>query len=113
MPSITDRTWRIQIFTDQGTDPRVEFLRERVKDFGGGDVLRSNLPTVSRALPAIAAQPLPGGPRKVITYADLADLLADCGHALAGEDAAALAKRISDEEAARRAAEKAAKKADA
>jgi hypothetical protein len=110
MPTIIDRTWRVQLFTDLGTDPRIEFLRERVKTYEDGDVLRSQLPTVARSLKAIADQPLPGGPRKLATLGDLAALIAECGHALAAEDAAAAAKRLADEEAARRAAEKAARK---
>lgn len=113
MPTITDRTWRAQVFTDLGTDYRIEFLRERVKTYEDGDVLRSQLPIVSRSLAAIASQPLPGGPRKLVTFADLAAAIADCGHAFADEDAAvaaAAAKQKADEEAARRAAEKAARK---
>jgi hypothetical protein len=103
MPTIIDRTWRVQIFTDLGTDPRIEFLRERVKTYEDGDVLRTTLPTAARSLSAIAAQTLPGGPRKIATYGELAAAISECGHAIAAEDAAALA---AVEKAAKAAAKK-------
>lgn len=110
MPTIIDRTWRVQIFTDLGTDPRIEFLRERVKTYEDGDVLRSTLPTAARSLSAIGAQTLPGGARKIATYGDLAALMSECGHALAAEDTAARAAAEKAAQDAAKAAEKAAAK---
>ena len=106
MPTIIERTWRVQVFTDLGRDPRIEFLRERVKRYEDGGEMHEQVGTVGRALSQIHAQAIPGGARTVRTLGEVFALVAELGHALAGEDAAAL-------EAARVAAELAAEAAEA
>lgn len=96
MPTPTERTWRLQVFTDLGTDYRIEFLRERVKDVGDGEILHTQLPPVVRSLSAIADQSIPGGARTVRTLGEAVALIAELGHKLAAEDKAAAAKAAAD-----------------
>ncbi len=86
MPTITNRTWRLQAFTDRGADPRVEFLRERVKEYEDGGTIRESLPSVIRSLADIADQPLPDGPVTISTFGELIELVAASGHHFSDED---------------------------
>jgi hypothetical protein len=102
-PITTERTWRVQVFTERGTEPRIEFLRERVKDFGDGDVVVNRGQVVARTLTQVKDQALPGGARTVRTLGELFALVAECGHALAADDAkaaAAAAKATAEAEEA-------------
>ena len=97
MPTTTDRTWRLQVFTDQGIDPRVEYLRERVKTYDDGEVVRTPIGSVVRQLSQVAAEPIPGGPVTVTTMADLYQLVGAMGHHFAAEDAARAAAQAAAE----------------
>jgi hypothetical protein len=90
-PTTTERTWRVQVFTDRGADPRIEFLRQRVTTYENGDTVERDAGVVSRSLSQVKDQPLPGGARTVRTLGELFALVGECGHALAAEAAAALA----------------------
>lgn len=96
MPTNIERTWRVQVFTDRGTDYRIEFLRERVKDFGGGDVIATPCATVTRTLSQVKDKVIPGGARSIRTLGECVALIAELGHLLAAEDAAAAAKAAAD-----------------
>lgn len=85
----TKRTWRIQIFTDYGSDYRAEFLREELKTLPDHSVLaRAQLPTVARALSNVAAESVTVN-GKTITGAELAEALKKFGDKWAAEDLAA------------------------
>lgn len=101
MPTINERTWRVQVFTDLGRDPRIEFLREQVKRYEDNGEMHEKVGTVARVLSQIHAQSIPGGPRTVRTLGEVFALVGELGHALAAEDAAALeAARVAAEAAA-------------
>lgn len=83
------RTWRIQVFSDLGSDYRIEFLREEVKTLPEGQLLaRTPLASSTRVLSAVQADAvtLTGG--KTVTAAELAEALQRFGDKWAAEDAA-------------------------
>lgn len=86
MAKPVERTWRVQVFTDRGVDPRIEFLRESVKTYPDGDVVATPIGSVERRLSTVASTTLPGGTRTVRTVAELFALVAEIGHAWAAED---------------------------
>lgn len=98
MAKPVERTWRVQVFTDRGIDPQIEFLRESVKTYPDGDVIATPIGSVTRRLSTVAFTTLPGGTRTVRTIAELFALVAEVGHAWAAEDAAA---EVTRAEAAR------------
>jgi hypothetical protein len=66
-----DRIWRIQIFADYETDPKVEILHERVRVIDGAVVGRTQLPTVSSNLSPILGQSVTLASGKTLTVAEL------------------------------------------
>lgn len=95
---IQSRCWRLQAFTDYQQQPRIEWLRESIRDFGGGDVIRKTLPTVARTLEQVAATPIAGGPITCTTLGDLFQAVANAGHQLAAVDDASAAKAAAEEQ---------------
>jgi hypothetical protein len=89
-----ERTWRVTLFCDAKTPQaswRVEFNRGSVMRDPEGNVFgdeNQTVATVQRTFGQIAAQPVPGGPRTIETYADLMALIADAGDAFRQEDMA-------------------------
>ncbi|MBL9187939.1 MAG: hypothetical protein JNK23_10700 [Opitutaceae bacterium] len=85
-PIDTTRSRAIHIYTDFGTDYRVEIDRETRRSYENGDTKRIAGRTLVRPLSAIAATTVPGGPVTITTYADLAALIAECATALAATE---------------------------
>lgn len=84
------RTWRIHVFSDFGTDYRVEYLREEIRKLPDNTVIGRNqtLPNVSRGLAAVAAETVTLTSGKTISGAELAEALSRFGDKWAAEDAA-------------------------
>lgn len=98
--AIPSRCWRLQAFTDYQQAPRIEFLRESIRDLGDGDVIHKPLPTVARTLAEVAATPIAGGPITCTTLGDLFNAVDNAGHQLAAEDDAAASARAQAEASA-------------
>jgi hypothetical protein len=87
-----ERTWRVTLFCDAKTPQaawRVEFNRGSVMRDAEGHVFgdeNQTVATVHRTFGQIVAQAIPDGPRSIATYADLMQLIADCGDAFRQED---------------------------
>lgn len=101
MPTDKSRTLSIRIDTPAAEPYGFVIARETVRTYENGDTNRLAWREVRRALPAIAGDPLPGGPFTIATYADLQAVIAACADALDTEDvaarAAAVAVRAADE----------------
>lgn len=84
------RTWRIHVFSDFGTDYRVEYLREELRKLPDNTVIGRNqtLPNVTRAISAVAAEQVTLTNGKAISGAELAEALSRFGDKWAAEDAA-------------------------
>lgn len=85
-PTDTERSRAIHIYTDYGSDYRVEIDREKRRTYENGDTKRIAGTTVRRQLSVIGATTVPGGPVTVTTYNDLAALIAACAAALAATE---------------------------
>lgn len=103
---VASRCWRLQAFTDYQQEPRIEFLRESIRDFGGGDIIHKALPSVQRKLADIATALIAGGPVTCTTMGDVFALVAACGHQLAADDDARAAAEAEVKAAAEEAANK-------
>lgn len=85
--SVKERTWRVEIFTDFGTDPIIRAHREKVwlRD-DGSCFQREVLPVVERRLSEVAKQDFDG-----MTGLQLAERIAAISDTLRQEDLAAAA----------------------
>ncbi len=91
MPSDSQRTYGIHIYTPRGEDPRIEVLRETVRTYENGDKVRIAESRLSRSLSEIATEGVPAGPVTVANFTDLRNLIAAAADAFAAADAAAAA----------------------
>ena len=85
MPTDTTRTCAVHLYTEAGTDYRIEIIRETRRAYENEDTKRLHTFRHARQLSAISATTVPGGPVTVTTYADLAALISAAAAALAAE----------------------------
>lgn len=79
---VESRTWRVQIFTDFGRDPHIEFLREKVTYVADEVKGSERSDTVTTTLSAIAARTVTLHDGTVLTGLQLAEAVAAVGDML-------------------------------
>jgi hypothetical protein len=88
--TIEERTWRLEIFIEKGTDPTVRAHREVVKtDAAGNVVAKDPSAVVERQLSKVASQSFAIG-GKTYTGAEIANVLAAVVDTWRQEDLAAV-----------------------
>jgi len=86
--TVSERSWRMEVFADYGVDPLIRFHRERIGVQEDGAVAsRAVLPVIERKLSAVVDQTVGG-----VTGQQLADLLSAWGDEWAAEDMVAAAE---------------------
>jgi len=89
--TISERTWRVEIFCEAGTDPTIVAHREKIWTRANGTIAQRErlIPQVRRSLSAVASKTVSG-----VTGTQLAGLISAWADDLRAEDVAAPASSL-------------------